>query len=270
MKSILDYTSKPPEVPIVGGQLMNAGASNIFGGGGGDPILDEMKLSMKRKMPFDNKNTIDIVRSAASRAKVNPSLLFSSAFQEGMNKAVFKPDEVSEAYINAEKAGLDTKTYPVDGFYNYGLDRFGEEYHRLKKYLPEGFESRFKPYKAKNEKGEEVTTSAFISNEDALLAKAAIIKDLQARIDEYAAKHKIQIDDADRDYFTLAAYNGGFENGKLMLNEYAKAKNKREFVDLGQTTRQAVHRNVSPRIKRMQTVNELFADVSTANTAKIE
>jgi hypothetical protein len=231
----------------------------MFGGGGDDPILDELRKSLTTKMRFDDKNTIDIVRSASKRAGINPSLLFSSAFQEGMNKAVFKPDEVSEAYTTAVSGGgVDEAAYPVDGFYNYGLDRFGDNYKRLKKYLPEGFETRYKPFKAKNEKGEDITTAAFMTNEDALIAKSAMLRDVEDQLLEYAKKKNIKIEDTDKDYFVLASYNGGLGNGKTMLDEYSKSKDKRKFIELGETTRKGVHENISPRLKRMMTISELL------------
>lgn len=240
---------------------------NLFGNG--DPKkkkkeqpydLDaELKQSYNKVMTFDNKPAIEIVRTVGEKSGVDPALLFSSAYQEGMNKAILKPDEVSEAYLNAqEKEGLDTNKYPVDGFYNYGLDTFGDQYERLKKYLPEGFEERFKTFKGKNEKNETITTAAFMTNEDALLAKTAFIKDIQDQIKTYSEQNNIQIDPADINYFTLAAYNGGVGRAKTMLKEYAAAKDKRKFIDLGGTTKKEIHQNISPRLKRMKLINELL------------
>jgi hypothetical protein len=176
-----------------------------------------------------------------------------------MNKAIIDPDAVSEAFINAEqKQKLDTKSFPVDGYFSYGLDTFGDKYEKLKKYLPEGFDKRFKPFKAKNEKGETVTTAAFMTNEDALIAKSAMLKDISDKITEYAKQKKVIIYPEDMDYFTLAGYNGGLLNAKEMMNQYAKAKDKKGFIERGETSKKDVHKNIIGRLKRMKLANELF------------
>lgn len=224
-----------------------------------DPMDDEMRSIYNKIMSFDNKSAIEIARSAAQKTGVNPALLFSSAYQEGMNKAIVRPDEVSEAYINAEqKQNLDTRTYPVDGFYSYGLDTFGEKYDRLKKYLPQGFETRFKTYKATNEKDKQVTTAAFVDNESALIAKAAMLKDAADEVNNYANEKGIIIDPADMDYFTLARYNASLGSVKTMLDEYKLSMDKKGFIERGETTKKNIHHNISPRLKRMAVANELL------------
>ena len=179
---------------------------------------DEFKNSYKKVIPFDNKPAVDIVKSAAQKVGVDPSLLFSSAYQEGMNKAIWKPNDVSEAFINAEKKGLDTKNFPIDGFYNYGLDTFSDKYQKLKKYLPAGFETEFKPFKAFNEKKQAITTAAFKSNEAALIAKAAMLKDAADEVASVAKSKGVEIAPEDKDYFTLARYNTSLENVKNMVS----------------------------------------------------
>lgn len=230
-----------------------------------DPEEDIIRQMYSQNIQFDNKPVSEIIRSVSEKSGINPSLLFSSALQEGMNLAINKPDEISEAYTNAiNRQEVDPHTYPVDGFYNYGLDRFGDDYSRLKKYLPEGFETRFKTFKAKNEKGESITTAAFQNNEDALIAKSAVMKDIQQRLDDYAIKRKIKIEDADKDYFVLAAFNGGLGNAKTMLDQYSKAKNKRQFIERGETTRKGVHQNIIPRLQRMKLVSQILSEQQSA------
>lgn len=218
----------------------------------------ELRGAYKKAMAFDNKPAIEVARAAATRGGVKPSLLLSSAYQEGMNKAILNPDMVSEAFINAEAKGLDTKTYPVDGFYNYGLDTFGNNYSRLKKYLPEGFEKRFKVFGVKNEKNENVSSAAFMTNEDALVAKAAMLRDATDSVANYAKKKGIKLDPDDADYFVLASYNGGFGNAKTMLDQYAKAKDKKGFISRGETSKKEIHKNILSRIQRMKLADELF------------
>ncbi len=126
-----------------------------------NPFAKEMRILAKKNLPYDNRNALDLVRGASKYSGVNPALLLSSSFQEGMNKAIAHPDEVSEAYVNA-KVGAD---YPVDGFYNYGIDKFSDYLPRIQKYLPKDFDQRYKIYPAKNEIGEDINTAAFKTNE---------------------------------------------------------------------------------------------------------
>jgi len=223
-----------------------------------DIISDEMKVLYNRPLKYDNNRPAnEVVVSAATKGGVDPSFLFSSSFQEGMNQAIAHPDDVSEAYEIANSKGA-LKDFKIDGFYGYGLDTFGQKLGKLNKYLPAGFDQRYKIYDAKNEKGESIKTAAFRTNEDALIAKSAMLRDIQDTVNNMAAKRGIKLDDKAKNYFTLAAYNGGEGNARMMLDEYVQAKDKNDFIDNGRTTRQGVHKNVSPRLKRMQMVSELL------------
>lgn len=220
--------------------MINGLMPNYFGTG--DPVKPkkkydsgaEMRQLYNKPMKYDNNRpAFDLVKQASRFTNINPSLLFSSSFTEGMNKAIADPDSVSEAYNNAKVSG----DYPVDGFFNYGLDTFGSKIDKLKQYLPEGFDQRYKVYDAINEKGEPIRTAAFKTNQDALTAKAAMLKNEMATVEGYAKQKGIDLDEKAKDYFTLASYNGGFGNARIMMDEYAKAKDKAGFIDNGLTTR---------------------------------
>lgn len=255
-----------PNIPVgnnnnTSGPMPNP-LSPLGGGDHPDPkpkynAADEMKTLSGKPLKYDNnRNAIDITREVAQKTGVNPAFLFSSAFQEGMNKAIAKPDDISEGYFNAK---VD-KNFPVDGFYNYGLDTFGGRFKDLVKkgYLPQDFASRFTPYPAYNEKKEPITTAAFRTNADALTAKAAMLKDGMDTVNSYAQQHNIPLDDKARQYFTLALFNGGPGNAQKMMNEYANAKDKNSFIDKGQTTRKGVHVNIAPRMQNMATAAQFF------------
>lgn len=216
-------------------------------------IGGEMRVLYKNKMNYDEKPVKDIVLSAAQKGKVNPALLFSSAFGEGMNKAITKQDEVGSSFPDK-----DFDDFPVDGFFNYGLDRFGDNYERLKKFLPAGFDKQFKTYNATNEKNEKVSTAAFRTNEDALIAKSAMLNDASSQVQDYAKQKGVDIDASHLDYFTLAGYNGGLGNAKIMVDEYAKAKDKNDFVDSGLTSRKGIHKNIKGRLSSMRTADQLL------------
>jgi len=219
-----------------------------------NPFAKEMRILAKRNLPFDNRNSLDLVRSASKKSGINPALLFSSSFQEGMNKAIARPDEVSEAYVNANVG----KDFPVDGFYNYGIDDFEGYYEKIKGDLPEGFDQRFKTYPAKNEKGESITTAAFRTNEDALTVKAAILKNAMSEVDSYAKTKGVELDDEAKNYFTLARYNSKPENFQIMMDEYAKAKDKKAFIEKGETSRKGVHTNIYPRLENLTVAQSLL------------
>lgn len=230
-------------------------------------IGNEMRVLYKNNMNYDDKPVKDIVLSAAKIGGVDASLLFASAFGEGMNKAIARPDDISEGYDTAVNTKqIDENVYPVDGYGNYGLDRFGDNYSRLKQYLPKGFEDKFKTFKATNEKGEKVNTAAFKSNEDALIAKSAMLKDTAQQVQDYAKQKDIKIDAAHLNYFTLAGYNGGIGNARIILDEYAKAKDKNDFIEGGKTTRGAIHKNIKGRLESMRVASQLLdEDIPVTN-----
>lgn len=219
-------------------------------------MASEMRKSGRTPMVYDNGGLpTDIAKRVATKAGVKPSLLFSSAWQEGMNKAALSPDLVSKSYNDNESKLGD---YPVDGFFNYGLDTIGDRYDKIKKYLPEGFEQKLKFYKATNEKNQPITTAAFKTNEDALTAKAAFMKYEMDNVNDYATKKGIALDDKAKDYFMLASYNGGLGNAQKMIDEYASATDKDKFIDEGQTRLKEVHKNIKTRLDNMKVADELF------------
>lgn len=226
----------------------------------GYDFMPEIKSAFSKKMnlSFDNKPVNEVVMAAAKRGNIDPSFLVSSAWQEGFNKAVYKPDEVSEAYDNAYKKDKELANFPVDGFYNYGLDTFGNRYNELKKYLPEGFENQFHLYDAFNEKQEKIKTVAFKNNEDALVAKAAFLNYEKDRVSNYAKSKGVTPDQKLSDYLTLAAYNGGYGNAQKIVDQYASSKDQANFIDKGLTQQGGVHKNIYPRLQRQEEIKQIL------------
>jgi hypothetical protein len=242
-----------------GAGMLNAPAEVV--GGGDDPITKEMKELANRKLGIDNKTPIELSASAAQRVGINPAFLFSSAMQEGMNKAIAKPDMQSDAYLDLYESGkLDGNTFPVDGFYNYGLDTFADRADKLieKGYLPKDFKSQFAPFQAKNEQGGLVNTAAFRNHESALMAKAAILKDIQDEVSGMAKKKGVELQPKHLDYLSLAYYNARRDSANKLFDEFIAAKDKDSFIDKGETTMQGVHKNISPRVARMLAASEYF------------
>lgn len=219
----------------------------------------ELSQLGNKPMYYDNNQTsAQLVKKVSTNTGISPKLLYSSSWIEGMNKAVADPDSVSEAYNMAISKGVNLDDFPVDGFHNYGLDTFGNNYDKLKKYLPKGFENRFKGFEGINEKGEKIQTAAFKTNEDALTAKAAFLKLEKDNIESYAKKSGIDLDEDAKDYFTMASYNSGFGNAKKMLEEYSKAKDKKSYIEKGETSFKQVDRNVRKRRNIMGTATKLL------------
>lgn len=205
----------------------------------------------------------DSLYAAAKLSGISPSLLYSSSMEEGMGLGIHKPDNVSEAYAMWAEKDKDASKYPVDGFYNYGLDTFGNIYEDLLKkgYLPEGFDKKFKVFEAINEKNESVKPAAFISNADALTAKAAMIKDVSNQLENYLVKNKITLDDKGKEFFTLAGYNGGVGNMQKMIASYNKKgylkDNKYLSSDFTPASYAPIYTNVQ---RRLQNKNILDAE----------
>lgn len=220
---------------------------------------EEMKAGYKTKLKYDNNRPAnEVLLEAAKEGKIDPAELMTSAWVEGMNKATSRPDDVSEAYNNAAAKDPTINQYPVDGFHNYGVDTFGNNYEALKKYLPAGFEQRFKLYDAVNEQKSPIKTAAFKTNKDALIAKAAFMNMEKDNIKGYAKKHGVDLDDKAQKYFTMAAFNGGPSRARQMVDEYVKAKDKNAYIDQGQTQYGQIHKNISPRMKMLDLAKGLL------------
>lgn len=216
-----------------------------------DKIKSEKKIInglLNTKLDTDKRTALDILRRVSKRTGVKVDLLAANAMQEGMLGAI--QDQNSE--------GNGDNDYPVDGYQYYGLDTFGNNIQTLvdKGYIPEGFD--YKPFDQKNEKKQIVSTGAFKTNEDALFAKAAFIKDFNDKVIEYSGNKNLKLDKKTEDYLTMAAYNGGFGNAKLMIDELATGRfNQSDYVDKGLTSRKGVHKNVAPRIQKMSWFNQM-------------
>lgn len=211
----------------------------------------ETNRLLKKSMAIDDTAAIDVIKRAAQRAGISPAFLAANAMQEGMNKAIADSNEY---------APYDD--FPVDGFIYYGLDTFGDAADALKKkgYLPKDFE--FAPIKAKNEKKQNINSAAFKSNEDALVAKAAYLRDFQDQVQEYASKKGLKLDTDTREYLTMSAYNGGMGNAKIMVDELASGKyDPKEYIAKGLTSRKGVHKNIEPRIKKMKWIYDDFLNI---------
>lgn len=152
--------------------------------------------------------------NSASKYGLDPAVLYSSAMEEGMS-GIFGNKKGEVDFSGDEK-------HPISGFVNFGLDNFADKYPELVKkgLLDKGFASKFSKSVETNEKNQKVNSANFATAEDALQAKAAMVKDVQDTTEKFASKNNIKLSPAARDFFTLVAYNGGEGNMQKMLKEY--------------------------------------------------
>ncbi len=155
---------------------------------------------------------------AAKKVGLDPALLYSSSMEEGMSGLV--PDKNGD--ITTGTAA--TKDYPVDGFFNFGVDHFHDNFNEMVKkgYLPKDFD--YQKARQKNpENGEVVNSANFKTATDALQAKAAYVRMEQDNLESWAKKSNIQMSPMAKQFFTLIAFNGGPGRAHILLNYY---KNK--------------------------------------------
>lgn len=189
--------------------------------GRGDTVL---KVNEVPRAGSDSIRNISV--KAASKYGIDPALLYSSAMEEGAS-ALFK-----------NKSGLDTKgrkptdfgyqsfygdkEFPVNGNESMGMPDFANRFPELveKGYLPKDFTNKFRGKKNAGAYSE----NDFKSVEDGMQAKAALMKYNYDYVDKYAEKKGIQLSDKAKDFFALAAFNGG---------EGAVIKRMQKYKDAG-------------------------------------
>lgn len=257
------------------GELLIANSGFDFDDGIDPPenqMAKEMRILYKKNLKYDNRPAYQVARDVAKKTGVNPSLLFSSSFQEGFNKAIAKPDE-TEKYL--QEKGWFNKDFPVSGYDLYGLDTFGSRADEFikKGYLPADFKNRYSTVELENDHMKKdpktgkmipdpqvVLSADFKTNEDALMAKAAFLRAEADTVKNYATEKGIPLDDDSLNYFTLASYNAGFGNAKSMLDEFATATDKKKFIKEGLTSRKGVHKNILPRLENIPIATELLSE----------
>jgi hypothetical protein len=234
----------------------------------------EMRLTAKKPLKYDNKTAPELIKLVAQKTGVNPNLLYSSSYQEGLNKAIVKADE-TEKFL--KEKGWFNQDYPVSGYDLYGLDTFGGRFEEFVKkgYLPKEFANRFVRVDMENDHmkkvvdpktgkatmvpdPQQVSSADFKTNEDALMAKAAFLRASSDTATNTAKQMGLTLDEDAANYFTMVAYNAGEGNMKKMLQKYAAAKDKKAFIENGDANWQSVHKNVSPRMKNMLIAKELL------------
>lgn len=229
--------------------------------GRGDTIL---KLN---EVPRGGKSTEEqIATNAAKQYGIDPALLHVSAFEEGASE-LFK-----------DKSGLDTKhrkptdfgymgnygdkDFPINGNNSFGMPDFAKRFPDLVAggYLTKNFQSQFRGLA----KAGEFSENNFKSPEDAMTAKAALMKYSGDYVDKVAAKNGVQLSPKQKDFFTLALFNGGEGAVLSRIPLYKKQGylkddsflDKRPKEEMGKPDNLDVYGHVVPRIKRRDALVE--------------
>lgn len=215
-----------PGDPPTRGQEIKKKYNNPYVTGGREDWGDYLET---KKLPFSGHSVKQAIYNAAKQSGLNPRLLYTSAMEEGLREGIDKPDMVSEAYLDAIGDGpkktpqkFDPNEYPIDGFRTYGLDTFGNQYEALKSkgYLPKDFDKRFTTFDATNELNGKVKSAAFKTEDDALIAKAAMLRNTRDNLKNYAEKNGYKLTPKQEDFFNLVGYNAGEGNMQKMLKSY--------------------------------------------------
>lgn len=213
---------------------------------------------LNKDFPLTGGNVKEAVLNAAKLNKVDPALLYSSAMEEGMSGSVDEKasERASANYVDwSEKNKDKAEDYPVDGFYNYGLDQFAKQAPELERkgYLPKGFSKNFTEFPAENEKHGKITGAAFDTDANALIAKSAMLRQSKDELEGYLKKENINLSDKQKDFFLLSAYNYGDEGVKKMIKSYEEKGYLKDdkFLDphFKPASYEGVYKNVQARLQ---------------------
>lgn len=169
----------------------------------------------------DTKSLKDSSAGAAKALGIDPAMFYASAAEEGMTGLV--PDKKGNINTGDESHVDLNGKYPVDGFTNFGLDHFHDQFKELVKrgYLPKDFD--YQKATIKNpENGEVVNSGNFKSVEDATKAKAAFVRMEKDNLGDWSKTNNVQLSPAANQFFTFVAYNGGPGTAHKMINYYKK------------------------------------------------
>lgn len=221
----------------------------------------------------------NIATKAAKEYGLDPALLYSSAMEEGMS-GLFK-----------DKSGLDTKhrkpgdfgyqdfygdkEFPINGGQSFGFQTFAEKFPDLVKggYLPKEFSKEFRGVKAAlSDDAQYADANNFKNVESAMKAKAAMMKFGEDYVEKEAKKNGIELSTKQKEFFTLAWFNGGEGAVLHRLPEYEKKGylknddfiNKRPSEEQGKPDNLDVWQHVTRRMRMANALKEqkLFEDQS--------
>lgn len=189
--------------------------------GRGDTVL---KLNEVPRGGSDTMKNISV--KAAKEYGLDPALLYSSAMEEGAS-GLFKDKSGQDTkHRKPGEAGYEDyygdKEYPISGGNSFGFQTFNQRFPDLVKggYLPKDFASKFRNKDATIQEGKVESANDFKSVDDAMKAKAAMMKFGEDKVKDFAKEHDIKLSDKAKDFFTLAWFNGGEGGFEHRMKEY--------------------------------------------------
>ena len=234
--------------------------------GRGDTVL---KLNEVPRGGSDTMKNISV--KAAKEYGLDPALLYSSAMEEGAS-GLFKDKSGQDTkHRKPGEAGYEDyygdKEYPISGGNSFGFQTFNQRFPDLVKggYLPKDFASKFRNKDATIQEGKVESANDFKSVDDAMKAKAAMMKFGEDKVKDFAKEHDIKLSGKAKDFFTLAWFNGGewgFEHRMKEYNEKGYLKGDK-FLDKRPAeeesvkgTKDDVWGHVTPRIHMAKNLKE--------------
>jgi hypothetical protein len=187
--------------------------------------IGDFPLNVNQTPRAGKSTSKEIVQKYGKQYDIDPALLYTSFMAEG-----------GSGLYKSEATGLDTrnrkpgeygyqgfygdKEFPINGPESFGFTTFSDRFPELVKggYLPKNFEKEFRGKKGAGEFGQD----DFKSVESAMQGKAALMKFSRDEVDEWAKKHDIQLSPKAREFFMLAAFNGGEGGFQKRMLEYKK------------------------------------------------
>lgn len=179
---------------------------------------------LSNKFPNGKTTVKESIYNAAKYTGVDPGLLYTSSMEEGMKLALNGQDNFTrrEGFNQFRKNNpKEAQNYPVDGGYFYGLNTFGDKYGVTIKpsTLPRGF--KYAPYDQTDSKGKKLYTSAaFRSHDDAISAKAAMMKQVEGAMTARLGQNKLDLSPEARKFFDMVGYNMGEDKAIEMIKSY--------------------------------------------------
>lgn len=214
------------------------------------------------------------VYDASKQTGIDPGLLYTSSMEEGMKLALNGQDtfERREGYNQFRKSNpKGAQEFPIDGGYFYGLNTFGDKYGKVIKpsSLPRGF--KYAPYEQKDAQGNTLYTSAaFRSHDDAIAAKAAMMKQVESAMTARLQKNGLNLSPEARKFFDMVGYNMGEDKTIDMIKSYQEKGYLKDdkFLDpnFQPASWKEPYTNVQRRYQNYKILNEqgYFNDYSTS------
>lgn len=163
-----------------------------------------------------------IATNAAKKYGLDPGLLYASSMEEGASGLFKNKDGTDTKHRKPGEFGYQDyfgdKDFPINGNQSFGMPDFAKRFPDLVKggYLKKDFQEKFRGLKSAGEFSE----NDFKTPEDAMQAKAALMKYTYDDVEKYAKNKGITLSTKAKDFFALAEFNSGEGGFKKLLTEY--------------------------------------------------